>query len=231
MVAKMERLESVANNLANVNTHGYKKTSQFQTLLSAQSAPASRQAVPRTFAYTTYVDFSQGDLEQTGNPLDVALQGPGFFVLETPTGVAFTRNGSLKLNEDQLLVSSHGYPVMGEGGAIELRGWNVDISEKGDVYAEGQLIDRLRVVDFEDRSLLANAGATLFRLAQPSTVEASPAKEYTIAQGFLESSNVNPLEQMIEMITLSREFEAVQRVLRQSDETLGKAANEVGRVR
>ncbi|HHY78354.1 MAG TPA: flagellar hook-basal body protein, partial [Clostridiales bacterium] len=175
-------------------------------------------------------DFTQGSLSPTENPLDVAISGSGFFTVETENGERYTRDGSFSLNADGYIVTKDGHMVLGENGYIQINGNDIRIDEKGNIYSGGELIDRLKLVDFQDYSALMKEGSNLYTIISEEWMGQEKAFESTIKQGFIEGSNVNAVKEMTDMITMLRSYEANQRLIRAHDELLEKAVNEVGRL-
>jgi flagellar basal-body rod protein FlgG len=229
------RLDMLGNNIANINTVGHKGEKSIFRLpeenLARETAPAFHHTQPLSpYAppFDTVIDFSQGVLRQTGNSLDVAIDGDGFFSVRTPEGVLYTRQGSLTLNEEGVLVTRDGYPVQGEGGEITLEEGVVEIDEKGRVYVDGDEAGRLQITAFNDPNRLTKAGHGRFAAADAAVRENQP-EATTVRQGFLETSNVSPVRAMTEMIETSRAFEAYQKVIHSVDEATAKSINEVGK--
>jgi flagellar basal-body rod protein FlgG len=225
------RLESYANNLANVNTTGF-KADQPVFRFDAPEIPADTAGnVPRLSPYALpleYVtNFESGPLRQTGAPLDVAIVGNGFFEVQTPDGLQYTRNGGLSINAEGELSNAEGWPIMGQGGAIRIEGSRVDITEEGQVMVDGDVAGVLKVVDFDDRSGLKKTGNSLFK-DQGAGSGMATAEGYRIAQGRLESSNVDAIRTMTEIIETLRVFETYQKMIRSADEATAKTVNEVG---
>ncbi len=232
MRPKLTRMEILANNLANINTTGFKRDRGFAEALD-DAAVAAEAAGTNGEVVRQYIDFSEGSLNQTGNPLDIALQGRGFLVVDTPNGQRFTRNGNLQLALDGSLVTAQGYPVLGTAGRIQvpdpqhLPQGSLLISETGEVMVGKQHLGQLRIADFEDYQALQKDHESLF-VADPGTpVIEGRQSATTIRQGVLEESNVEGLEEMVAMIELSRSFEADQKALQAQDATLEKT-NDVG---
>ena len=225
------RLEAYANNLANVNTTGFKADQPVFRFAAPEIASETAGDVPRLSPYAlplTYVtNFESGPLRQTGAPLDVAIVGGGFFEVQTPDGLQYTRNGGLSINADGELSTAEGWPVMGQGGAIRIEGSRVEINEEGQVAVDGDVVGVLKVVDFNDRSALKKAGNSLFK-DEGAGGGMVAAEGYRIAQGNLESSNVDAIRTMTEIIETLRVFETYQRVIRSADEATAKTINEVG---
>jgi flagellar basal-body rod protein FlgF len=166
-------------------------------------------------------------LRQTGASLDVAIVGKGFLEVQTPEGLQYTRNGGLSVNAEGELSTAEGWPVMGQGGAIRIEGGRVDIDEEGQVMVDGDVVGVLKVVDFSDRSALKKAGNSLFKDENGGS-EKIAAEGYRIAQGRLESSNVDAIRTMTEIIETLRVFESYQKVIRSADEATAKTVNDVG---
>jgi len=229
LVPMMTRLDVIANNLANANTTGFKRDSVFVKLVEdAGIAQAQGKGESAEAQVQRVTDFSDGVLTPTNNPLDVAIQGRGFLVVNTPEGLRYTRNGNCELAADGTLVTPQGDAVMGTSGNIrfpDLQGLSqgkVVVTESGEVLVDNKLVDRLRVVDFPDVTKLQKESNSLF--AAP--IEMSPVEmrddSVRIRQGFLEGSNVEGLEEMMAMIELTRNFESNQRVIQAQDSTLDK---------
>jgi flagellar basal-body rod protein FlgF len=235
MEPMMTRLEVIANNLANMNTTGYKRDEVFMQLVKdAALLQAQGKGDLSEVQVERITDFSDGSLNPTNNPLDVAVQGRGFFVVDTPQGLRYTRNGNFTLTSSGTLVTAQGDPVMGVNGRIQLpdlqnlkRG-QIVISESGEIDVDNRSIARLRVVDFGAGTGLTKQTSSLF--VAPAGVLPSDIREDSvqIRQGFLEGSNVEGLEEMIAMIELTRNFESNQRIIQAEDGTLERA-NDVGR--
>jgi len=236
MRPKMMRLEVIANNLANVSTTGFKRERLFVQMLKDSSAP---QADPTGeldgVKVTEGIDLTQGSLQQTTNPLDVALQGRGFFVVDTPRGVRYTRNGSFHLATDGTLVNSDGFPVAGANGQIHfpdlqhLQQGTVSITETGEILVDKDTIGKLRVVDFADATGLKKDTASLIEAPPEKPVQEGPGPATAVKQGFVEESNVDGVEEMIAMTELQRSFETDQKVLQAMDDSLTKTM-EVGKL-
>ena len=241
-LAYEKRLEVVANNLANVNTAGFKRDEvSFQAYLSSSpgQVPAGQPSYPDSnagpafwIAYQSRTDFTPGPLKQTGNLFDVALNGKGFFSAESPEGTVYTRRGNFTLNAEGVLVTQEGWPVQSEGGEIRVEGRSrvpgqpsFGVGEDGTVRVNGRIAGRLRVDDVPAESLV-KTGRGYFKTAGEG---GSPLETVSIAQGFLEMSNVEAVQSMVEMIEILRGYESYQRVIRAVDEVNSKSINEVGR--
>jgi flagellar basal-body rod protein FlgG len=237
-------LQVLSNNLANVNTAGFKKDrGRFRQFILSEAganenfAPQSRQlrAPEYWMQYSTYTDFSAGALRKTGNPFDLALSGHGFFCVQTPDGIMYTRRGDFALNADEVLVTQEGWPVLGRGGEIQIKLSKLSaderefsISEDGTVTVEGSQIERLRIVDFTQSHALEKAGHNYYRALKPNMLEELD-ENLEVSQGFLESSNVDTIRMMTEMIEVLRGYESYQKIMRSVDDMNAKLINDVGR--
>ena len=236
MVPRMMKLEVIANNLANISTTGFKRDNIFVQILKDTGISQSKGGGDLSgLDVKEYTDFAEGSMSQTSNPLDLAIQGPGFFTVQSPTGTCYTRNGSFSLSTNGTLVTSQGYPVLGTGGPIQLPDvrklsqGDIVINQSGEVTFDGKIISRLRIANFADMSALKKEGGTYFVSTAPEKGTEADGKDIVIRQGQLEESNVNGIEEMIEMIELSRSFESAQKTMLYQDSTLEKAMD-VGQV-
>ncbi len=174
-------------------------------------------------------NFMQGNLIQTDNQLDFALKGDGFFKVHTDQGDMYTRDGSFTLNENGELITTEGHFVLGQYGSIVLGEGNFTIDEKGQIIQDGQVIDTIDVVKLENIEDLRKQGNNLFKLVEGS--EPQELKyEGQIVRGYIEGSNVDTVKEMVKMITLLRSYESSQKMIKQQDEMLGKAINEIAKV-
>lgn len=231
--SRAEAVDVAANNLANLGVAGYKKDRVYYNIVN-RVAPETRDELERVLgdvlvAERTMVDFSVGNLSETGNPLDLALAEEGFFVIETPRGPRYTRNGSFMVNGSGELVTSQGYPVLGETGKIKLAQGDIQVSKDGGISVSEIPTGRLKIVHFEDLSQLAKEGASLFR-ADPDAKQFPPTS-LTVHQGYLEQANLNPVRAVADMISLMRSFEMIGLAIRSlSNQVDKKVTEEVGRV-
>ncbi len=246
-MAQQAKLDTVANNLANVNTPGFKRDGQlFREYLTSYNKEPGAVEVPRIPAsiesfYThnggdksfvdldgTFSDFSQGTLRPTGNKLDVAIEGSGFFEVATPEGVRFTRAGNFAVDGDGRLVTKQGFPVQKQGGGeFRFTGTNVSISDTGEVFENNESIGKMSLVKFENQDALLKQGANLFTLKDNIDAKMGQAVEAKLSQGFLEGSNVNIVREMTDMISATRTFESTQKAIQAYDQMAGKVVNEV----
>ena len=213
---------SITNNLANASTVGYKRRrSAFAEVLSAEqtSSPTQESGSIETI---TAVDFSQGGPNQTGRPLDLALAGEGFFVVETSQGDLYTRNGTFRLNKDRQLVDGTGETVAGQSGPIVMPAsastLDIHVSEDGSISAGGAVIGKLKLVKFENPQELEPYGGSYFRA--PEGILAEPADKLSVQQGFQESSNVNVVEELVNLIMVTRVYEANIKSITTQDEQI-----------
>jgi len=242
-LATERKLDLIANNLANVNTAGFKRDiGQFkfaEPAVPPAGSPAPADSVMQLAAeafwteFRSSTDFSSGQFKNTGNTLDVALSGDGFFSVQTPEGLRYTRSGDFTLNSDGILSTKNGFPVMGTGGEIQIpqaaeKGESnvVAIDSEGGITVGTTKVGQLRVVDFEDRSQLQKVGNTLFA-APEAGGEAVEAESFSINQGFLELSNVDSVKMMTEMIQVLRGYEAYQKIIQSIDRINQSAVREV----
>ena len=215
LMGRTQALDLVANNLANVSTPGFRAQHEtFRSILANSSLfPMSglNEAVNNySVLGGSELDLSQGELEKTGNDLDLALQGPGFFVVQSANGRVFTRNGNFHVSAKGKLVTSEGDPVMGDSGQIDIVGEPVAVSPDGTISVNGAVAGKVKLVDFPSGTNLTNVGTTYYSAPPKSEVNAS---NVSVQQGSLELSNVNPVASAIELVTLQRSAELMQRAL------------------
>jgi flagellar basal-body rod protein FlgF len=240
-LAAAERLEIVANNLANINTAGFKA----QYLLVSSSDPGEDavpgglgqlDGVPGSTAIATAfemsTDFSQGAIHESGNPLDVALMGPGFFAVTTPDGERYTRQGQFQLAPDGVLVTPAGHSVQDQDGEeLRLPPGRIEIDTGGGITVDGARRGSLRVVTFTDTGVLVPQGGSLFTVANP---EAAPVDadlaETRVLQGSTEAANVDAIRGLLELIDVARGYEAYMQAVQQVDGTVETAIQQVAGV-
>jgi flagellar basal-body rod protein FlgF len=224
-IALHRELEVVANNIANVSTTGYKADgSVFEEFLMPVASHGQFQGTDRRLSYVhdraTWHDFRQGPFQQTGNPLDVAIDGGAFLVVQTPRGERYTRNGALQINATGQLVTNEGYVVQGDGGPIQFQTTDntISISEDGSIRVrEGANSKsdsdrgKLRLVRFEQPGQLQKDGTNLF--AAPNGMAPLPPEKVRIVQGSIEQSNVRAVVEMSRMIAITRMYSQVASLL------------------
>jgi len=231
----MQELNSISQNLANINTDGYKRevpyVTTFQNALDANASfsPVVQHSFIEAAGadITISRDMQQGALEFSGSAFDVALQGDGFFEIETALGQQFTRKGNLSIDAQGRLVLASGEPLLGENGTIYLRNSPFVIDSDGVISQDGFDLDRLSVMRFENPAELAYQGQGMYSTSSFGTASTQPF-EGQVMQGYVESSNVRSTDEMIKLIELTRHFEMTQRVLQGYDGMLDQAINSLG---
>lgn len=211
------RQANVSNNLANSTTPGFKAERVFARLLDDATVTAEGAT-----------DLTAGTLARTDRPLDVAVTGDGFLVVDTPEGHRWRRGGSLSLDTTGTLVDAAGHPVLGESGPIVLPPGAVEITDGGIVRVDGEDVDRLRLERTDDPTSLARAGGNLWMTDAPGSPV--PPEEVSVRQGHLEESNVDPVGAMVEMIEIQRAYQAVQRSMQTHDGVMETITTQIGRV-
>ncbi len=243
MTTEQKRLDIISNNLANASTVGYKKQSvtnqSFDDVLTIKIKDQS-SGTPTNYIGDMslgvkigeeYSHHDQGPFRETGQALDFAIEGNGFFALEDEETdqTYYTRSGGFTRNVDGNIVNSEGKFVLGQNGRITIPNSTSDIgvSTQGIVYADGQVIDQVLIQDFENYESLDKVGDTMYL---PTETSVATDSNYFIHQGFVEQSNVNVVSEMVDLITITRAYEANQKVIQSIDGTLELAANSVGKV-
>jgi flagellar basal-body rod protein FlgF/flagellar basal-body rod protein FlgG len=228
LASRTQALDTIANNLANANTAGYR--AQHNVFSSVLAAAGSSNGTALNHAINNYgllsgttLDLGQGAMQKTGNDLDVAIQGQGFFVVQTANGPMYTRDGSFQLSNKGQLVTAAGDPIMGDKGTITMLPGSVTISPDGTISSNGAVAGKLKLVQFPADTPLTSAGETYYS-APPKTE--TPATDSTVQQGMLESSNVNPVSGMVELITAQRSAEMMQRALSMFNSEMDKTASQ-----
>ncbi len=210
------RFETISNNLANLNTNAFRKDiiSFSQTL---------------SMNYVSVTDFTPGPVRHTGNDLDVALEGQGFFKVQTPKGIRYTRAGAFTLNAQGVLVTRTGDAVLGENGPITITGGKMTITNDGQVVVDGTPVDKLMLVAFKRPQFLKKEGSSYY-FHQGEENEVLATAETSVKQSYLEGSNVNPTAEMIKMVEAYRSFESAQKAIQTIDEVTSKMINDQGMV-
>jgi flagellar basal-body rod protein FlgG len=245
MMVQMARQDVIANNIANVNSAGYKKEtttcSAFpQILLSRLGEVKANSDFNREPLSPVIIgglgtgavidgistDYSQGNTEKTDNPLDLALSGEGYFAVQTPQGERFTRDGCFKVNNEGYLTTNQGYTVLDqEDYPITIDG-EFTVDGSGNVIINGEVRAVLKIVNFADPQTLVREGDNL-RGESPYTLALNPQ----VIQGYREESNVNAVKEMVNLITVARAYESLQKIVQAEDETLATAIDQVGSAR
>lgn len=243
---EQRRLDVISNNLANSATVGYKEenvTSQaFKDVIATKIRDGSNAYVDEPIGTMnlgvkigeTYMDWSQGSLRQTENPYDFAIAGQGFFQMRVTDKAGndtmmYTRCGTFKRTQDGFIVDADGNHLQGSNGDVQVPvdANEIAIKQDGSIFADGVLVGQITLVDFEDYNYLELYGENMFRTVPGATMTESDGQ---IEQGYTEQSNVNVISEMVSMITVTRAYEASQKVIQTEDSLLGKAVNEVGKV-
>ena len=215
----------IANNISNAQTPGFKKdVPLFESLLTDSFSRFQTSPLDGTRTL-----FQQGGIQKSGNPLDVAIEGGGFFKVKTPVGTRYTRAGNFVLNKEGVLTNPDGFPILGKDGEITLRGQNVSVETDGTVQVDGEARGRIALATFPDLNTLKKEGHTLFSAEFPETE--TEASDFILHQGSLESSNVNSIEEMANYIDALRSFESCLKIIQSQDEMDSRAVNELGVLR
>lgn len=241
MMNEQYRMDIMSNNLANADTTGFKKegsTSQaYSEVMAVKIKDVSENPnTPKRLGNMslgvkigeTYTDFSQGSLRDTGNTYDIAIGGDGFFNIEFTnksgeTSTKYTRDGGFTLTKDGYLVTKDGDYVIGENGRIQLSttAGNTVFDESGNIYQDDRLVASLKLTEFEDTNYLTHYGETMWDAKEGAV--AKDADNAKIYQGYLEMSNASVVKEMVNMITISRQYESNQKMLTTFDDTLEKS--------
>ena len=222
-----ENMNIIANNVANMATPGYRGQNMiFQEYISKPRG--MKEDLSMVLDYGQYQVTDPGPIKVTGNPLDVALVGPGFIGINTPQGVMYTRAGNFSMTPDGTLVNARGVPVAGAGGGtitIPPEAKEVSIDQQGNVSTNAGQVGQIMVVEFDSEQKLDPAGNGLYRADSPGT----PAENTTVIQGKLEGSNVQPVVEMTRMIKVLREYQSVQRMMQNEHDRIRTAIQRLGR--
>ena len=271
MVAQMHRMDALANNLANVDVTGYKRDTTihkaFPEILirrlndngvynfpfgSIETGPVAGKLGTGVEMNELFTIFEQGALKETDSVFDAALDGEGFFSIDTQRGERYTRNGNFVLGSEGLLVTKDGMPVLGQNGYIQLKENNFVIDAQGRVWQNAsfagdenrlvsveenewenlELVDTLKLVEFRRSRYLKKQGDSLWMATAESGAasEIEGSRRPKLYQGFLETSNVNPVREMVDMIEVNRAYEANQKVIQSQDSLAGNLINQAIRV-
>jgi flagellar basal-body rod protein FlgG len=259
-MAQSAKLDTIANNLANVNTPGFKRDQQvFKEYLTAYEKEPSTITVPRVPASIesfydvnggdksyvdsagTYTNFEQGSLRVTGNKFDLAIEGDGLFEVATPQGIRYTRAGDFTVNNEGTLVTKQGFPVLKDGGEgapaegrmikFNLGQADVSISPEGLIKNGDQDLGRIALTKFGNKDVLRKVGSNMYMLKENLDPQRAPASEAKVSQGMLEGSNVNIVREMTDMIQATRVFESTQKAIQTYDSMNAKAVNEIPKLK
>jgi len=242
MLLQRRRMETITNNITNAETTAYKKefnvAHSFDEVMTRRINDNNNMMLNRrqvgplnlgTQVDQLHLDFNQGALETTDRATDLALIGDAFFVIQTADGERYTKSGHFYLDSEGFLIDGEGGYVLGNNGPINVGGLDFFVDSGGNVFgADREYIDTIRVVSFADNEDLRKQGSNYFFSDVPPLAEAHP---YQIQQGFLEMSNVDIGREMVDMLAMFRAYETNQRMITMIDETVGRAVNEIGRLR
>lgn len=231
-IVLQRELDIVANNIANADTAGFKVEDMLSRTDTAAPAKTSGITSPVAFVMDDGVarDFRQGAMNQTGAPLDLAIDGKGFFTIQTAGGPRYSRDGRFKLDSTGRVVSQEGDPVQGGGGDITLdpQKGPVSISETGVISQQGQKVGQLDVVTFDDLGALSKEGNNLLR--NTSNAQPQPTTSAKIRQGMLEGSNVQTLTQITKLVQLNRAYESITNMMSQTSDLSRRSIQRLGSV-
>ncbi|MBX3039755.1 MAG: flagellar basal-body rod protein FlgF [Bdellovibrionaceae bacterium] len=256
-IAQTQKLDTIANNIANVNTPGFKRDDvTFQEYLTANEKEQQVMNVPRVPASIesfydmqggdksyvdlkgTFTDHSQGSLRPTGNKFDIAIDGKGFFEVMTPQGVRLTRAGNFTMDGNGRLVTKEGFPVLRAGAGGEdpenrvftfTDSSQVQLGDGGEVFQGQENLGQLSVVEVADPDALIKVGNSMYGFKQNMNAEVTNVARPSLKQGFLEMSNVNIVKEMTDMITANRVFESTQKAISTYDQMADKVVNVIGK--
>jgi flagellar basal-body rod protein FlgF len=248
-LAQEKVMDILANNLANMNTVGFKGDSvTFAMLKPEPEAKYTEPLPPANFKLDmekllplkgneiSYVgvagihrDVSNGSAIATKNPLDLMIEGKGYFAVHTADGIRFTRAGDLQLDAEGILATKQGDPILGEKGVVAMRNTGAEINSKGEVYLDGKLVDKLQIYEFADEQQLERVGLNYYIHSGPED-NVKKVEFANVRQGFLESSNVNAIKNLTAMILAHRSFESYQKAIQNYDDMMRRSSNDLGRV-
>jgi len=243
-LAHERRMQVFANNMANVNTAGFKQDEQAfkaifpryhavappsglnmglaQQIMAKPFGPAERVFVAPHQIKTT---FEAGRIRLTGNPLDIAIQGRGFFEVDTPQGVRYSRNGMLSLDRERRLVNGLGYPIMGTKGEIKVPPGKLEITTQGDIKVDDKPVATIKIMEFAENDMPQKSSEGLF-FSEKGSINKHPQ----VQVGHIEESNVNAIGEMVKMIQGMRTYESTQKLIQSLDRMAEIAIQDVGRV-
>lgn len=228
LVSRTSELDTIANNLANASTAGFRASENvFSTVLANAGGPSGSALVDAMNEYGlmsgTTLDLSQGTLQKTGNALDAAIEGKGYFVVQTANGTAYTRNGAFQISSKGQLVTSTGDTVLGDSGPITMPAGKVAISADGTISLDGAVSGKLKIVEFPAGTQITSLGNSYYSVPANAV---QPATQSTVRQGFIENSNVNPVAGMVELVEAQQTAEIMQRALSMFNSEMDKTATQ-----
>jgi flagellar basal-body rod protein FlgF/flagellar basal-body rod protein FlgG len=225
-MSRTQSLDTIANNVANVSTAGFRASHNIfsSVLATTGDSPLSvlnQDANDYGVLSGIQLDTSQGAMTRTGNDLDLAMEGPGYFTVQTASGTAYTRGGNFRVSPKGQLTTAAGDLVLGDNGPITVVGEPISISTDGTISANGAISGRLKLAEFAPTVEMQSAGGTYYTAPAGTAVAATKSQ---VHQGMLESSNVNPITSVVELITAQREVETMRRVLTMFNNEMDKTA-------
>lgn len=222
---RVKNIELISNNLANINSIGFKKQVPFSEVLDKEGKTLIRD----------YTDFSEGEKTVTSDPFDAAITGDAYFLLKNNNGdLEISRSGKFKISNEGFLVNQDGLKIMGKNGEINISAFQVNddqkftIDKKGEIRIGSDIVDTMAIVKPADKKLLERLSSSNFGVAQTEYTFAN-VSDYEVSQGYLEESNVNAILEMESMIKINNEYESAHKIMTSLDESLGKG-NEIGRI-
>ena len=225
-IKQIGRLDCTAHNIANSNTPGF-KAERFRFLMGTAGRRANEGRPAQGPA--TSVDYSPGVLQKTGNGLDLAINGKGFFAVQTKDGVAYTKDGRFMLSENGEMVTRAGDYVLGRNGKIIIEGNDVQVSQDGVISVDGEAVDAVKIMSFREPSALIKLNMGLYR--NPDNLAGAKKEENSrIQSGYLELSNVKTIREMVEMINIQRTFESYQKAILTVSEQDKMSTNRIGKL-
>jgi flagellar basal body rod protein FlgG len=232
MRASLQSLDLLANNIANSSTSGYKGDGEFHSLYTSEAAIGDETTPAATLPTVErqWTDFGQGLLEPTNNPLDFGLSGKGFFVVNGPSGPLYTRNGSFHISKKGTLVTGDGYTLLDQNGQpIEAEFTApLDVAQDGSIHQHGQLLGQFKLVNFNDPSVLTKQANTYFK--NPTDQKPVDATDIEVHQGKIEDANISPAKGAVRLVSVTRQFEMMQKALSLSSDMNRQAIEEVAKV-
>jgi flagellar basal body rod protein FlgG len=227
---RMELLDLLGNNAANASTSGYKADGAYYSLYVAPEAQAANSQSTMPLIESSWTDLAQGTLHNTGNQLDLALSGKGFFTVAGPTGALYTRNGSFRLDPTGKLVTADGYAVQGANGGVTLNpSLPITVGTDGSIQQGGQSVGKLSVADFPGALGLSKQGSNYFRADDPNQTPAAVTGT-SVEQGKLEDSNAGAAEGAVRLVGVMRQFEMLQKAAQIGNDMGKQAIEQVARV-
>lgn len=228
MIIQTKKNDIVANNLANSNTIGFKKDFTFFDSYTKKLEDVNNLSIH------TVKDFSQGEFESTNNPLDLGISGQSFFSIQMGNEEVYTRNGHFGLDKDGFLIDNIGNYVLGKQGPINLitnteQVNNIFIGSDGEIYIDDILVDKLKIANFAEETKMERLSGSVFRVKNAEFNKITE-ENCVVLQGCIEQSNVNPVNEMVNLMELQRGFESSQRTARILDNILSKAASQLSKV-